>query len=662
MEAQDQPQLLLPSAGEHHPSHGRAGASTGQLSCAQCRGRKLRCDRKRPRCNRCLEKGETCTYPEIRQRNLGRRKTVRDLEERIEELESLLRTATIGTSGSTLPPSDNLPRAGPSAPSVHPEPAAGQLVDLGLFEQLPSFDLVDELTAIFFQKIHAGAPMLHRTAYTAALRLPPHMRPPMCLQYIVMASAAATSAAHRHLSEPFYQRARVYAEADELQGQGEVFTTVAHVQAWCLISAYECHVYAIFTRASTSLCRAVRIAQMLKLHTEPTSSLPPPRNHIEAEERRRAWWVVFLADRYLTSTTGWPSLIDERHISVPLPSAENTFADGSPNPHPVPLSEGLRRLEQGLGEQLSPFAIRILAANELLHALDHCSEAPPPVPDHNNASSPPDTCWARHRQILTNLTILSNHLPPTVYLSLNPQPTLDALLIPICTALATFHLHKPFPGPIPTATRTTSEPLLSAAQTILSTIQVASASDLLATVIRNPIVPFAAYIAASIFLSHCEFRPPPAGNLFADTQECEDGLQYLAGTLLSFATASSLARVNTVQLARDLQRVGRGWLMERVLGMSEGVGSLLAAGDAAGGGMVFCPALGEAGVAAGSGAGGSSTGGGQGNIWGGGYDETVLGGLEGVGLPGVQGSTVSQVNDPEGLFSQLEEVGFQGFA
>jgi len=588
---------------------------------------------------------------------------VQDLEVRIEELEGLLRAATVGTTGTTLQRTDDLShtQAGPPASAAHPEPAASQLVHLGLFEQLPSFDLVDELTAIFFQNIHAGAPMLHRTAYTASLRLPPHMRPPMCLQYIVMASAAATSPAHRHLSEPFYQRARVYAEADELRGQGEVFTTVAHVQAWCLISAYECHVYAIFTRASTSLCRAVRIAQMLKLHTEPSSGLPLPRTHIEAEERRRAWWVVFLADRYLTSTTGWPSLIDERHVSVPLPSAEGAFSDGASNPYPISLSEGLRTLEHGLGEHLSPFAIRILAANELLHALDYSSQPPPPVLDHSNPNSTPDILWRLYSQISTNLDILSNHLPSFLHLSLNPPPTLDALLIPICTSLARFHLHKAFPNPA-TVIASTSEPLLAVAQTILSTLQVASASDRLTTLIRNPIVPFAAYIAASIFFSHCQFRSTFAvENLFVNSQECEDGLQCLADILLSFATTNSLVKANVVQLARDMQRAGRGWLMERVLSFQgEEMGILLAASAAGGGGMLFCPALGEAGVTTGADASRDFTGE-ERDIWSGDYDEATLGNLDGVGLPGAQSSSLSQVNGPEGLFSQLEDVGFQGF-
>ena len=140
-----------------------------------------------------------------------------------------------------VPPGQNAPfevaavvDPGLALPSL-PQPAADQLVGLGQFEQLPSFELMDELyeptknrnmhsrlnilhrTTLFFQKVHGGAPMLHQATYTASIRLPPHMRPPMCLQYIVMASGSATSDIYRHLAGPFYQRARVYAEADELK-------------------------------------------------------------------------------------------------------------------------------------------------------------------------------------------------------------------------------------------------------------------------------------------------------------------------------------------------------------------------------------------------------------------------------------------------------------
>lgn len=58
--------------------------------------------------------------------------------------------------------------------------------------------------------------MLHRSRYTTSVLLPSPMRPPMCLQYIVMALAAASTETFRHLATPFYQRARAYAESDEM--------------------------------------------------------------------------------------------------------------------------------------------------------------------------------------------------------------------------------------------------------------------------------------------------------------------------------------------------------------------------------------------------------------------------------------------------------------
>ncbi|KAK3311631.1 binuclear zinc transcription factor [Chaetomium strumarium] len=499
-------------------------SSLSALSCAQCRSRKLKCDRTRPRCDRCVERNDGCTYPEARQRGLGARKTVRDLEERIEELEARLRAANLGTTTRATGQEQSF--AEPT-PSMNPGPASGQLFDLGLFEQSPSFEVMDALTALYFQTIHPGAPMLHQARYTASLRLPPHMRPPMCLQYVVMASAAAVSPTYRHLSEPFYQRARVYAEADELKGQGEVYTTVAHVQAWLLISAYECHVYAVFTRASTSHCRAVRIAQMLKLHQldspqpDPSPSLPPPRDAIEAEERRRTWWVAFMADRFLSSTTGWPSLIDERHLRTNLPTTEDAFAAGTENPHPTPLSSGIQRLEQVRGNELSPFALRLLAANELLHALDHTANSPNPQDAGDLDTNTDSPYWRRHREIDSNLTALTFFLPePQMNPSANPR-SLDAITVRICVSMAVLHLGRSSFIKAPNNQQQQHQEkssaawkewkearLLPAAETVVSVFRAAQAANFLGTAIRNPLLPFAAYMAASVFLSDCLSSAP----------------------------------------------------------------------------------------------------------------------------------------------------------
>ena len=55
------------------------------LSCISCRCKKLKCDRRQPSCSRCLASYDTCRYPAARQRNLGKRESVRELRDRIGE-------------------------------------------------------------------------------------------------------------------------------------------------------------------------------------------------------------------------------------------------------------------------------------------------------------------------------------------------------------------------------------------------------------------------------------------------------------------------------------------------------------------------------------------------------------------------------------------------
>lgn len=76
----------------------------------------------------------------------------------------------------------------------------------------------------------------------------------------------------------------------------------------------------MFYRASISLARALRIAQMLGLHkidgdrSTMTSPLPEPQDLCELEERRRTWWVVCSHDYLVASVLGWPALVNERDV------------------------------------------------------------------------------------------------------------------------------------------------------------------------------------------------------------------------------------------------------------------------------------------------------------------------------------------------------------
>lgn len=77
------------SAAEATTGNGPAAQSGGaadefeQLACIACRSRKLKCDRIKPACTRCLKLKAGCTYPESRRKPAFKRRNVKELEERL---------------------------------------------------------------------------------------------------------------------------------------------------------------------------------------------------------------------------------------------------------------------------------------------------------------------------------------------------------------------------------------------------------------------------------------------------------------------------------------------------------------------------------------------------------------------------------------------------
>lgn len=46
------------------------------------------------------------------------------------------------------------------------------------------------------------------------------------------------------------------------------------------------------------------------------STLQPPTDWVELEERRRVYWGAFCVDSHASISTGWPSLINAGDVSV----------------------------------------------------------------------------------------------------------------------------------------------------------------------------------------------------------------------------------------------------------------------------------------------------------------------------------------------------------
>lgn len=58
--------------GEQTSEHTSTG--TTALSCFQCRARKVKCDRLKPACSRCVRLGDECVFPNSRQKRLTKKK------------------------------------------------------------------------------------------------------------------------------------------------------------------------------------------------------------------------------------------------------------------------------------------------------------------------------------------------------------------------------------------------------------------------------------------------------------------------------------------------------------------------------------------------------------------------------------------------------------
>ncbi|EOD46081.1 putative binuclear zinc transcription factor protein [Neofusicoccum parvum UCRNP2] len=344
-----------------------------RIACILCRKRKLKCDGQRPSCGTCKRLAHDCAYDEVRKKSGPKRGYVKALEARLQQVETLLKTqesteqsqpqrsnsnafpADPSTQPSDLqgsniildnmaqvmesvfPPGNGISpgefpamQTGTADNSSSSDPFSWEMIGLGLDEPLPNQEVINELNQLYFEKFNVVVPMIHRPRFLAAMNLAPHMRPPICLRYIMWTLAASSSDKYSSLQEHFYHRARKYIQMDEMKGHGESMLTLAHCQSWALISSYEFKSM-YFPRAWISAGRAVRMAQMMNLHKldgaglDVKQCLPPPKDWTEREERRRTFWMCFNVDRYASIGTGWPMTMDERDIATNLPTVDEAF-------------------------------------------------------------------------------------------------------------------------------------------------------------------------------------------------------------------------------------------------------------------------------------------------------------------------------------------------
>ncbi|OBS19384.1 hypothetical protein FPOA_11109 [Fusarium poae] len=519
--------------------------ATAPFSCHQCRKSKLKCDRTKPCCSRCLKQNYECIYSDSRQPYRGiNRGQAKDLEAKLGRLERLLQASQKTQTSSTQ---DNQYKANnasiadiPSLSHPNEEPAGS-----GLFEEPLPQHLVETLTTIYFDDIHQAAPMLHRQRFMASLFLPDHRKAPMCLQYIVMAFAAETTEPYHHLGMDFYKRARTYFQEQEFGNLGMNDLSLCHVQAWALMSCFEAE-HTMFAKASITLSSALRAAQILNLHRVDVSQSPGnvSMDWIELEERRRTWWTIFCFDRFVCATTGWPALINEQKIATRLPVSDEAFAYG--------------RLEQTrfLGDQLieaephSSFAGRVLTAHIFHRTIEHNNSDDGRGQGAETLTD--DAYWQQHRAIDNDLKFMLLMLPKNLCLPTNYKSH-NAVFVNVMLHTATICLHRAalwrmksnIQGLPSYMIRLSQDRLVPAAEEILNIFKMIPE---LGTTFANPLICVAAYMAALVFLS-CTSPAEP------DIQS-EENLDFILRIMVAFGNNNLVAKTVSFEIVKEMSQCG----------------------------------------------------------------------------------------------------------
>ncbi|SMR42436.1 unnamed protein product [Zymoseptoria tritici ST99CH_1E4] len=554
-------------------TNGQAG-KLKRIACVICRKRKLKCDGAKPACGTCSRLQHDCSYDEARKKSGPKRGYVKALEQRLAQVETLLKTQDDvpvqvpvsrreGSGIGAIPEDDTfeiemLPvLLGQdnfhlrSAGAGHLDGSFEQpteLIGLGLDEPLPHQDIVDVLNNAYFTKIHPSLPVVHRSRYYAAMHLAPHMRPPIALRYAMWCNAAGVTDQYEGLQEAFYQRARKYLQQDEMKGHGEPSITVGHCQAWSLLATYEFKLM-YFPRAWMSAGRACRLALMMGLHRQDglgvdvKQCIPPPRDWTEREQRRRTFWMAFSVDRYASIGTGWPMTVDEGDIMTNLPCEEDAY---DMSREPATALSLTQALEPSGPAGVSSFGGVVLMACLFGRNITHLHR---PGPD-DRADDLEGEFWKRHRDLENIILNISLALPEHLRL---PQGLNNANTVFLNMNLhtSTICLHQ-------AAIFKADKNRMSARVSAESKVRCITAAAETASIMRqichldlsamNPFICFSLYVAARVFVQYLKSRPKDS--------QVQSSLQFLLSAMHAIKRKNPLTNSFLVQLDVDMEGAG----------------------------------------------------------------------------------------------------------
>ncbi|EXJ73509.1 uncharacterized protein A1O5_03270 [Cladophialophora psammophila CBS 110553] len=371
-------------------------------ACQECNRKKTKCDMRRPVCGLCLRTGNSCTFPSKRKKPTRKpqlKTQSRKISDSLSKLVQVLDAASRAGDGSDeqegrrgIPQTllrDSLKgllaeiKETENRPTENQDTAAEQHTQNGALsdaedieEEGPEADAQDleqspppisteattnlstptltsssgaeiscsvaiDLVSVFFDKVQAWVPILHRPRFLAHYQsslladgdiMKAFSVDESLLFYSIFAMSARFSNHPVFAGIPPNRRGHDFAQrARECYAQARSIRTpsLTYLQG-CILLAYYFYTSGPTHQGWILIGVCVRLAYDLGLSEIDDEDWSPltPMDSVEREEYRRAWWAVWELDTFASTVSRNPYSIDRKRMAVALPvSDEAWFAE-----------------------------------------------------------------------------------------------------------------------------------------------------------------------------------------------------------------------------------------------------------------------------------------------------------------------------------------------
>ncbi|OGM49469.1 fungal specific transcription factor [Aspergillus bombycis] len=314
-----------------------APAHKAAQACVSCRTKKRKCDKLLPECSLCVRTCRTCHYT-----GTPRLPPTADefaaLQERFAELEDRLHTSSEHTDSVSGPGSVSgagsfatetsaitwLSKGSTGFPSALfldldcykwsnmqlPRPAVN--IPMEVLEILAQQNTVLETLPLYFGTIHRWMPIVSKKRLELGISLQ-NSGPDLAMLFLSMKLNISPPPAEDIGAKSLYSTAKSFLATLEAGG----VVSLAYLQAMILVAVYE-YSHSIYPAAWMTVGACTRLAELLGLSsgTDSMKIMGRITTWTEVEERRRAWWAIYVLDRVI-------SVGSRRRIFFPEPANDH---------------------------------------------------------------------------------------------------------------------------------------------------------------------------------------------------------------------------------------------------------------------------------------------------------------------------------------------------